>query len=51
MIDANWKTITENYHECYHCPSIHPELCVVTPPDSGENYAARRLVGGRLDGC
>ncbi len=32
VIDANWKTITENYHECYHCPSIHPELCVVTPP-------------------
>ena len=20
VIDANWKTITENYHECYHCP-------------------------------
>jgi glycine betaine catabolism A len=37
MIEANWKTITENYHECYHCPSIHPELCVVTAPDSGEN--------------
>ena len=35
MIEANWKTITENYHECYHCPSIHPELCMVTPPDSG----------------
>jgi len=38
VIEANWKTITENYHECYHCPSIHPELCVVTPPDSGENF-------------
>jgi glycine betaine catabolism A len=37
VIEANWKTITENYHECYHCPSIHPALCVVTPPDSGEN--------------
>jgi len=37
---ANWKIITENYHECYHCPSIHPELCRVTPPQSGENYAA-----------
>ena len=30
--------ITENYHECYHCPLIHPELCQVSPPDSGENY-------------
>ncbi|MEO8293105.1 MAG: aromatic ring-hydroxylating dioxygenase subunit alpha [Actinomycetota bacterium] len=37
VVEANWKTITENYHECYHCPSIHPALCAVTPPDSGEN--------------
>ena len=36
-IDANWKIITENYHECYHCPQIHPELCQVSPPDSGYN--------------
>src|ERR1700746_2267201 len=37
---ANWKTLTENYHECYHCPSIHPELCRGGPPKSGENYAS-----------
>jgi len=37
-VAANWKVIAENYHECYHCPLIHPELCEVTPPDSGENY-------------
>ena len=30
--------IAENYHECYHCPLIHPELCRVTPPTSGDNY-------------
>jgi len=49
-IHANWKTITENYHECYHCPSIHPELCVVTPPDSGENYPHDGLwVGGSME--
>jgi glycine betaine catabolism A len=35
---ANWKILTENYHECYHCPVIHPELCRVSPPGSGENY-------------
>ena len=35
---ANWKVLTENYHECYHCPVIHPELCRVSPPGSGENY-------------
>jgi glycine betaine catabolism A len=37
---ANWKILTENYHECYHCPAIHPELCRVSPPKSGVNYAA-----------
>jgi glycine betaine catabolism A len=37
---ANWKILTENYHECYHCPAIHPELCRVSPPRSGENYAS-----------
>ena len=38
VVEANWKVITENYHECYHCPLIHPELCQVTPPSSGVNY-------------
>jgi Rieske 2Fe-2S family protein len=37
-VAANWKVIAENYHECYHCPLIHPELCEVTPPESGQNY-------------
>jgi len=47
---ANWKILTENYHECYHCPSIHPELCRVSPPRSGENYAADGAwIGGWMD--
>ncbi|MDQ3785228.1 MAG: aromatic ring-hydroxylating dioxygenase subunit alpha [Actinomycetota bacterium] len=37
LIQSNWKIIVENYHECYHCPQIHPELCRVTPPNSGYN--------------
>jgi glycine betaine catabolism A len=37
-VAANWKVVAENYHECYHCPLIHPELCRVSPPTSGENY-------------
>ena len=28
---ANWKVILENYNECYHCGSIHPELCEIVP--------------------
>ena len=47
---ANWKILTENYHECYHCPAIHPELCKVSPPKSGENYTpAGPWVGGWMD--
>ncbi len=47
---ANWKILTENYHECYHCPAIHPELCQVSPPKSGENYdAPGTWVGGWMD--
>ncbi|MGY4711271.1 aromatic ring-hydroxylating oxygenase subunit alpha [Mycolicibacterium sp. CBM1] len=34
---TNWKVIAENYQECYHCSSIHPELSRISPPDSGEN--------------
>jgi Rieske 2Fe-2S family protein len=38
VVKANWKVISENYQECYHCPMIHPELSSVSPPDSGENW-------------
>ncbi len=34
---TNWKVIVENYQECYHCPSIHPELSRISPPTSGDN--------------
>jgi Rieske 2Fe-2S family protein len=27
-IEANWKILMENYLECYHCTSVHPEFCV-----------------------
>jgi len=38
VVAANWKILSENYQECYHCRTIHPQLCRVSPPDSGENY-------------
>jgi Rieske 2Fe-2S family protein len=50
VVEANWKIVVENYHECYHCPQIHPELCRVTPPQSGENYEPRGAwAGGSMD--
>ena len=49
-VAANWKVIVENYHECYHCPQIHPELCRVSPPTSGNNWdLPGAWVGGSMD--
>jgi glycine betaine catabolism A len=30
-VAANWKLIVENFSECYHCPTVHPELTTVLP--------------------
>ncbi len=30
-VAANWKIIVENFNECLHCPTIHPELVAVIP--------------------
>ena len=30
-VAANWKIIVENYHECLHCPGVHPELVKIVP--------------------
>jgi Rieske 2Fe-2S family protein len=47
---CNWKVVLENYHECYHCPLIHPELCQVSPPASGDNFELDGAwVGGTMD--
>jgi len=30
-VAANWKIVVENYHECLHCPTVHPELVKIVP--------------------
>jgi Rieske 2Fe-2S family protein len=30
-VRANWKIVVENYNECLHCPTIHPELVQIVP--------------------
>ena len=30
-VAANWKLVIENFMECYHCATIHPELTGVLP--------------------
>jgi Rieske 2Fe-2S family protein len=36
-VRANWKLVFQNYSECLHCPTIHPELACVLPYQSGAN--------------
>jgi len=43
-VRANWKLIIENFMECYHCATIHPELTEVLP-EFAEGYAAQYFVG------
>jgi phenylpropionate dioxygenase-like ring-hydroxylating dioxygenase large terminal subunit len=37
--DANWKTMLENYLECYHCPVAHPGFSAAIDVRPG-NYKA-----------
>ncbi|MGH3444316.1 MAG: aromatic ring-hydroxylating oxygenase subunit alpha [Nocardioidaceae bacterium] len=30
-MEANWKIVLENYNECLHCPTVHPELVELIP--------------------
>jgi Rieske 2Fe-2S family protein len=30
-VEANWKILVENFDECLHCPTIHPELVSLVP--------------------
>jgi Rieske 2Fe-2S family protein len=43
-VAANWKLIVENFMECYHCASIHPELVDVLPEFS-RGLATQHFVG------
>ena len=43
-VKANWKLIIENFMECYHCATIHPELTEVLP-EFADGLAAQFFVG------
>jgi Rieske 2Fe-2S family protein len=48
-VAANWKLIFENYSECYHCPTVHPQLIKLSPADSGANdLGAGPFLGGYM---
>jgi Rieske 2Fe-2S family protein len=53
-VQANWKIVQENYNECLHCPTIHPELVAVVPAykkgfvfESGREDGGVTLADGR----
>ena len=46
-VQANWKIVLENYNECLHCPTIHPELVAVVPAyRKGDIFESGRQDGG-----
>ena len=59
-VRANWKIIIENYHECLHCPQVHPELVNLIPayrygdvqedPDSWAVHLADGATSMTMDG-
>ncbi|MEM9011075.1 MAG: ring-hydroxylating oxygenase subunit alpha [Pseudomonadota bacterium] len=33
-IRANWKTVVDNFLECYHCPTAHQDFCTLIDMDT-----------------
>ncbi|MBM4194381.1 MAG: aromatic ring-hydroxylating dioxygenase subunit alpha [Gemmatimonadetes bacterium] len=49
-VAANWKLILQNYSECLHCPTIHPELSTKLPFTSGANDLTEgAFLGGYME--
>jgi Rieske 2Fe-2S family protein len=49
-VASNWKLIMQNYSECLHCPTIHPELSTKLPYTSGANDLVEgRFLGGYME--
>jgi Rieske 2Fe-2S family protein len=50
-VAANWKTLVENYLECYHCRASHPELCIAFDVDarSDNTEAYKSPISGSRD--
>ena len=50
-VRANWKLIIENFMECYHCATIHPELVHVLPEFAGGFANGPRCRKTRQQAC
>lgn len=48
-VNANWKLILQNYSECYHCPTLHPQLNRLTPfRESSNDLEEGAILGGPM---
>ena len=49
-VNANWKLICENYHECYHCALAHPQLHRLSEPADfpSHQHVGRHFTGGPM---
>lgn len=48
-LHANWKILIQNYSECYHCPTVHPELMKFSAASSSANDLFRGpFLGGPM---
>ena len=50
QLQANWKLVIQNYHECLHCPTAHPQLQKLSHYLSGDNEPPQpTYLGARMD--
>lgn len=48
-LQANWKLVISNYHECLHCPTAHPQLNRISHYLAGDNVPAQpTYLGARM---
>lgn len=49
-VDSNWKLIGENYNECYHCASAHPQLHRLSADANldGFDHRGKHFTGGPM---
>ena len=43
--NGNWKLTLDNFHECYHCQTAHPEYCQIHTNDYIQAYGAGNNTG------
>lgn len=48
-VPANWKLFFQNFNECYHCPSVHPQLTPYSDYRNSENeFESGDVLGGPM---